>query len=52
MVSAQGRLNKAIGYFSTHEIYKAVGAMEAVAAKTKDPKFQAMPFIWAVGGYS
>lgn len=48
MVNAQGRLNKAIGYFNTHEIYKAIGSMEAVAAKTKDAKMQAMPFIWAV----
>ena len=26
--------------------------MESVTAKTKDPGFQAIPFIWAVGGYS
>ena len=26
--------------------------MEAVAAKTKDPKYQVAPFVWAVGGYS
>lgn len=52
MVNAQWRLNKAVGYFNTHEIYKAVGAMEAVAAKTKAPLHQAMPFIWAVWGYS
>jgi hypothetical protein len=48
MVNAQGRLNKAVGYFNTHEIYKAIGAMEAMCYKTKDPKYLAMPFIWAV----
>lgn len=52
MVNAQGRLNKAISYFKTNEIYKAIGAMEAVAAKDKDPKFQVMPIIWACGGFS
>ena len=48
MVNAQGRLNKAVGYLSTHEIYKAMGGMEMVAAKQKDPKYQALPFVWAV----
>lgn len=52
MVNAQGRINKAIGYLKTHEIYKAVGAMEAVAQKTMAPKHQVMPFIWCVGGFS
>ena len=52
MVNAQGRLNKAVGYFNTHEIYKAIGSMEMVSAKVKEPHFQAMPFIWAVWGYS
>lgn len=52
MVSAQGRLNKAVGYLNTHEIYKWVGAMEAVVDKVKVPKFQAFPFIWAVGWFS
>ena len=49
MVNAQGRLNKAIGFLATHEIYKGMGAMEQVAAKAKDPKMQAFPFVWAVG---
>ena len=48
MVNAQGRLNKAVGYLGTHEIYKAIGAMEAVAGKVKDPEYQAVPFIWCV----
>ncbi len=52
MVNAQWRLNKGVGYFNTHEIYKAAGAMEAVAGKIKSPEYQAMPFIWACGGYS
>lgn len=52
MVNAQWRLHKAVGYLGTHEIYKAVGAMEAVAGKIKSPEFQAMPFIWAVGWFS
>ncbi len=52
MVSAQWRLNKWVWYFNTHEIYKAMGAMEAVAGKIKSPEFQAMPFIWACGWYS
>jgi hypothetical protein len=52
MVSIRGRLNKAMGYFGTHEIYKVVGAMEAVAGKTKAPVDQVVPFIWAVGGFS
>jgi hypothetical protein len=52
MVNAQWRLNKSVSYLETHEIYKAMGAMESMAGKTKDPSFQAMPFIWAVWGYS
>ena len=47
MVNAQGRLNKAIGYLGTHEIYKAIGGMEQVAAKIKLPQYQALPFVWA-----
>ncbi len=52
MVNAQWRLNKSVSYLETHEIYKAMGAMESMAAKTKSPEYQAMPFIWAVWGYS
>lgn len=52
MVNAQGRLNKAVWFLWTHEIYKAIGAMEMVAGKTKEPEFQALPFIWAVGWFS
>lgn len=52
MVNAQGRLNKSVSYLETHEIYKAMGAMESMAAKVKEPEYQAMPFIWAVWGYS
>jgi hypothetical protein len=52
MVNAQGRLNKAVSYFASHEIYKAVGAMEAMAAKIKSPEYQAMPFIWACWWFS
>lgn len=52
MVNAQWRLNKSVWYLETHEIYKAVGAMESMAAKVKEPDFQAMPFIWAVWWYS
>lgn len=52
MVNPQGRLNKAIGYLATHEIYKGIGAMEKVAGKVKEPHFQAFPFVWAVWGYS
>ncbi len=52
MVSPQGRLNKAIGYLGSHEIYKWIGSMEAVVAKVKEPKFQAFPFVWAVGWFS
>ena len=48
MVNAQGRLNKAISFLGTHEIYKAVGAMEMMAAKIKTPEYQALPFVWAV----
>ena len=48
MVNPQGRLNKAIGYLATHEIYKGIGAMEKVAGKVKEPHFQAFPFVWAV----
>ncbi len=29
-----------------------MGSMELVAKKNKSPKFQAMPFIWAVGGFT
>ena len=52
MVNAQWRLNKSVSYLETHEIYKAMGAMESMAAKVKEPEFQAMPFIWAVWWYS
>ena len=52
MVNAQWRLNKAISFLGTHEIYKAIGAMEMMAAKVKAPEYQAMPFVWAVWGYS
>ncbi len=48
MVDAQWRLNKAVWYLGTHELYKWVGAMEKVAGKNKEPKYQAFPFIWAV----
>lgn len=48
MVNAQGRLNKAISYLDTHEIYKGIGAMEAVIMKVKDPEYSAFPFVWAV----
>ena len=48
MVNVDGRVNKAVGYLKTHEIYKAVGAMEAVAGKDKSPKYQVIPFIWCV----
>lgn len=48
MVNAQGRLNKAISFLGTHEIYKAIGAMEMMAAKVKEPDYQALPFVWAV----
>jgi hypothetical protein len=52
MVSAQWRLNKWIAYFKTNELNKAVGAMQAIAMKVKDAKFQAMPFVWACAGFS
>ena len=52
MVNVDGRVNKAVGYLKTHEIYKAVGAMEAVAGKDKSPKYQVIPFIWCVWGFS
>jgi hypothetical protein len=52
MVNAQWRLNKAIGYLDTHELYKWLGAMEQVAKKVKSPEYQAFPFIWAVGGFT
>jgi hypothetical protein len=39
MVNAQGRLNKAISFLGTHEIYKAIGAMEMMAAKVKEPGY-------------
>lgn len=52
MVNAQGRLNKAVGYLATHEIYKGIGGMEQVAAKMKTPELQAFPFVWAVWGYT
>jgi hypothetical protein len=52
MLNAQGRLNKAIGYADTRELKKLVGSMQAVAEKIKAPKYQAIPFIWCVGGFS
>lgn len=52
MVNAQWRLNKAVWYLTTHEFYKAIWGMEKVAWKNKTPKYQALPFIWAVWGYS
>ena len=52
MVNAQWRLNKAIGYLSTHEFYKAIWGMEKVAGKIKTPEYQALPFVWAVGGFT
>jgi hypothetical protein len=48
MLNAQGRLNKAIGYFETRELKKLVGSMQAVAEKIKFPEYQAVPFIWCV----
>lgn len=52
MVNADGRVNKAIGYLKTHEIYKAIGAMEAVAGKSKSPEHQIIPILWCVGWFS
>lgn len=52
MLNAQGRLNKAIGYFETRELKKLVGSMQAVAEKIKSPEYQAVPFIWCVWGFS
>jgi hypothetical protein len=52
MVNAQWRVNKAVWYLKTHEFYKAIGAMEAVAGKSKEPEHQAVPFIWCVWGFS
>lgn len=52
MVNAQGRLNRAVKYLNENEIYKAIGGMEMMAAKIKIPEYQAMPFIWAVWGYT
>lgn len=52
MVSAQWRLNRGMTYLKGYERNKGVGAMEKVAGKIKIPLYQAMPFVWAVWGYS
>jgi hypothetical protein len=52
MVNAQGRLNKAVGYLATHELNKAMWSMEKVVGKVKDANFQAVPVVWALGGYT
>lgn len=41
-----------MSFLCTHEIYKAIGSMEKVAGKVKAPEYQAVPIIFALGGYA
>ncbi|MBP9779455.1 hypothetical protein KBD33_02395 [Candidatus Gracilibacteria bacterium] len=52
VVNAQGRVNKGISSFKTHEFNTVIGFMEKAAGKTPHPKYQTIPVIWALGGYS
>lgn len=52
VVNAQGRINKWLSAFKTHELNTAVGFMEKAAGKAPDPVIQILPVVWALGGYS
>ncbi len=52
VVNAQWRVNKGISSFKTHEFNTVIGFMEKAAGKTPHPKYQTIPVIWALWGYS
>ena len=52
LVNAQARVDHGLSALSTHEFHTAIGSMEKAAEKTPDPHTQALPVVWALGGYS
>lgn len=51
-VNADGRVNKWLSALITHEFNSVIGFMEKAAGKDPSPKYQAIPVVWALAGYS